>query len=221
MSLAQVNWRLVSGVALAWVALIAFAFAFVDRPVALFAHEHLRDPFIARIGGQAIFESFTYIAAVVEPLALWGLAAIGFAALSGWKSSSWARLFIAAALAALVADAAKDELKLVFGRVWPEPWIPGSPSLIGTGTFGFFPFHGGQGWGSFPSGHTSMIGTPMAVLWFARPRLRWLAVLLTGLVIVGLVGLDYHFVSDCLAGLGLATAVGGAAAILFRLIPAG
>jgi membrane-associated phospholipid phosphatase len=210
----------ISAAGLAWLALIVVSFLYLDRPIAQFAHDHLRDHFNRSAFREHIFWSFTAIAAAVEPAAVWGLGLLGLAALIGWRSSPpIARIFVAAAVAALIADAAKNELKLLFGRPWPETWVGDNPSFIRDGIYGFFFFHGGDGWASFPSGHTTLVTAPMSVLWLGVPRLRWLAVLLTVLVIVGLIGLDYHFLSDCLAGIAVGTVTGVGVATLFGVRP--
>src|SRR5580658_10495109 len=82
---------------------------------------------------------------------LLGLA--GLAALAGWRPGHWARIVIACCIAVLVAINLKDQLKYAFGRTWPETWVNDNPSWIGNGTYGFWPFHKGAGWASFPSGH--------------------------------------------------------------------
>jgi membrane-associated phospholipid phosphatase len=40
----------------------------------------------------------------------------------------------------------------------------------------------------------------MTVLWLTYPKFRWLYGTLVALVVIGLIGLDYHFVSDVIAG---------------------
>ena len=97
-------------------------------------------------------------------------------------------------LAILAATATKDELKWLFGRVWPGAWLK-------YGMYGFDPLNGGCLYGSFPSGHTSYISAPLGVLWVLRPRWRPLYAAITLAVMAGLVGADYHFLSDVLAGL--------------------
>jgi len=106
-------------------------------------------------------------------------------------------------------------LKFAFGRTWPETWINNNPSLIGNGTYGFNPFHGGSGYNSFPSGHTTAVCAVAAVLWFAYPKLRPLWVLMVIAVGVGLIGADYHFVSDIVAGGFLGASTGWLAVVLW------
>ena len=182
--------------------LAGLAIAFVDRPLSTWSHDHLH--------GLAIFVWLTWIAEPMVPTAMVGLVGAGIAALAGWRPGRWGRALIAVCVATLVAVAIKDQLKFAFGRTWPETWTGGNPAWIGGGVFGFFPFHGGQGWASFPSGHTTVIAAPMSALGRALGRGRWLCALPVVLVALGLIGADYHWLSDTLAGatLGLATGWG-------------
>ena len=100
----------------------------------------------------------------------------------------------------ILASAVKMLLKLSFGRTWPETWIHNNPSLIRDGVYGFFPFHGGAGWSAFPSGHMTAVISVVAIGWHLWPRLAvgWIA--LAAGTAIGLVGLNFHFVSDVIAG---------------------
>ena len=189
--------------------LIPGAIEFLDRDVSTWSHAALHRP--------AAFEWLTYIVDPLLPAAILIVALAGLAALFGWRPGPIARAALACGIAVLVAVALKDQLKFAFGRTWPETWVDNNPSWIGTGTFGFSPFHKGSGWASFPSGHTTVITAPMAVLWNAAPRFRivWLA--LPPLVAIGLIASDYHFLGDIIAGAYLGTACGlGVAALLRR-----
>jgi hypothetical protein len=55
-----------------------------------------------------------------------------------------------------------------FGRTWPESWLGDNPSWIRDDVFGFFPFHGGRGWESFPSGHGEPGDGPLGRLAHAK-----------------------------------------------------
>ena len=173
----------------------------LDRPVATAMHALHRPAWCVWL---------TWIADVPVPGAVLALAGAGFAWLCGWRPGAFGRVLLAACIATLMADAAKDVLKLGFGRLWPETWVQNNPSWIADHRFGFAPFHGGPGWASFPSGHTTVISAPCAVAWrhTGRPfRPAW--AVLPALVAVGLLGADFHFLGDCIAGalLGLACAV--------------
>ena len=112
---------------------------------------------------------------------------------------------------------AKDELKYAFGRTWPETWTRNNPSLIRDNVFGFFPFHGGPGYASFPSGHTATICAVMTVFWICYPRWRPLYALAMAGVAIGLVGADFHFLSDVIAGGFLGLSVGWITVALWEI----
>ena len=190
--------------------LAVLAIVFADRPISDAVHEGLH--------GIRAFVWLTWVAELVLPLSAIFLVVSGILTALGRPPRGFAlRATLAAALASLVAMAIKDQLKYVFGRTWPETWTHGNPSWIGDHVYGFFPFHGGEGWASFPSGHMTLIAAPMAVLWCAAPRLRPVAPVPVLLVAVGLLGADYHFLGDIIAGTCLGTACGaGMAALLLR-----
>ncbi|MBV9523320.1 MAG: phosphatase PAP2 family protein [Alphaproteobacteria bacterium] len=189
-------------------ALILLAIAFLDRPLALLAHDHLH--------GLALFVALTYIPEYLMPLAAIILAgfAVSIAAGRRWPENAMVLLRCSLALAGAVT--VKDQLKFAFGRTWPETWTNNNPSFIGNGVFGFSPFHGGQGWAAFPSGHTTAICAVAAVLWICWPRLRWLYAATVALVVIGLLGADFHWLSDTIAGGFLGSAAGATAAAVGR-----
>ncbi len=180
--------------------LILVSILLLDRPVASYVHVAMARP------TWTVW--LTYIADVPGPAAVVGLAGCGVAWVAGWRPGKWGRALIAACLATLAAIEAKEMLKYAFGRTWPETFVDNNPSWIGNEVYGFFPFHGGRGYAAFPSGHTTAIVAPCAVFSRHTRHLRFLCVLLPGLVVLGLIGADYHFVSDCMAGALLATAIG-------------
>ncbi len=190
-------WGVLSGAVL-----IGLAIAFIDRPAAIWAHEHTRD--------VPVFVWFTHLVDPILPAAVVILAIAAWNRLRGRPPSRWLRAAVACSLAAVIAVVFKDQLKYACGRLWPETWTHNNPSWIGNGAYGFFPFHGGEGWQSFPSGHMTRISAVMAVLWQLVPRWRWLWGSLVLLVALGLFGADFHFVGDMIAGvyLGTACAVG-------------
>ena len=180
--------------------LIGFSIMVVDRPVATFVH--------GAAGGHWMFVAMTHVVDPVLPGSAIGIIVAAIAVVSGWKPGRTGRTVIACCMAALMAYAIKDQLKYAFGRLWPETWVNNNPSWIRDGAYGFYPFHGGAGWGSFPSGHMAGIAAPMTVVWMRLTRWRWLAAVLVTVVAIGLVGADYHFVADVLAGTGVGVANG-------------
>jgi membrane-associated phospholipid phosphatase len=193
--------RRLFGAILSGVLLVSLSIAFVDRPAATWSHANLHT--------IVAFQWLTHLVDPILPLAAILLVVVAVGVASGWQPPAWVRTLVACALAAMIAVIIKDELKFAFGRLWPETWVHGNPSWIANGAYGFFPFHGGQGWESFPSGHMTRIAAVMAVLWQQAPRQRWLWGALVALVALGLFGADYHFIGDIIAGtyLGAACAI--------------
>jgi membrane-associated phospholipid phosphatase len=191
-------------------ALIALAYFFADRELA----EALR-PHLAGIG---LFPRLTHIVDPFAPLASISLAIIAARALARGALTQTESALLRICCAILIAAVLKEELKWVFGRTWPETWIKSNPnpSFFGDGTYGFFPFHGGQGYASFPSGHTTVMSAFAGALWFIAPKCRWIGLVLVIAVVIGLLGADYHWLSDILAGAVLGGATGAAAARIGR-----
>ena len=87
----------------------------------------------------------------------------------------------------------------VCGRYWPQTWFNNNPSLIGSGAYDFHPFQGGD-IGSFPSGHAARI-LGFGMVWLiAAPGSRMLVTILCAPMLVSLVGMNYHSVSDVIGG---------------------
>ncbi len=193
------RWPLLSISALGAASLTA-AILLIDRPLARWLHAHTY--------GMPLFAGITHIAEVVAWLGSLSIVVMIPALAFGWRPGPVGRALFAAAAAMIVTIVLKDRLKYLFGHTWPETWINGNPSFIRDGVYGFFWKHGGPGWASFPSGHTALITAPVAALWHAWPKWRWLGALLVLLVAVGLLGANYHFLSDVIAGFLLGGAVG-------------
>lgn len=183
--------------ALAVLIAIPLAYFFADRPIAafMFQHEHnSRGPFVA----------LTHLDDVLEVLAMLGLAwslwAFARSEGLGLGFGDKSQIALRASLALLASMGVKELLKLAFGRTWPETFTCGNPSFIRDAAFGFTPFHGGAGWGAFPSGHETVACAVAGCLWVLLPRLRPLWALLAFLVGLGLLVADFHWLSDILAG---------------------
>ncbi len=171
---------------------VTVSYIWLDRPIALFVHDRLQ--------GVNLFALLTHIPDLVTPAVLIAFVAVG---LRGLTDRPLPRLQTVAALAGAslaVADVIKNQLKYAFGRTWPETWVRNNPSFIHDGIYGFNPFHGGPGYASFPSGHTTAICAVMSVLWICYPRFRILYATCIAAVAIGLIGADFHFLADVIAG---------------------
>ena len=132
----------------------------------------------------------------------------------------WQKVLLVACLSLIVADDFRISLGDVCGRYWPDTWTHDNPSLIGTGTYGFHPFQRGDDVGSFPSGHACRILGFAAVWVIAMPGSRTVqvvAIVLCAPMLVSLVAMNYHFVSDVIAGSVLGGLIATYAAHLARL----
>src|SRR6516225_975039 len=172
----------------------------LDQPIALFVHCTVADKTI-----------FVWLQRL--PVAFFLLSSLIFAWCGLWslleRPLSRARsIGLACSITFIGTNLISNQLKYAFGRTWPESWIEKNPSLIQNGVFGFNPFHGGLGFASFPSGHAAAICSVMAVLWWSCPNWRPIYVACVAAVVFGLIGANYHFLSDILSGMFVGTSVG-------------
>lgn len=194
-------------------AAVVFCYFNVDRGVAFFMHDHAPAERF-----KELLEQLTYPPPQLQrwsPLILTLLIAWR-AFMPYWK---WQVALFVACVSLIVADEFRNSLGELFGRYWPTTWF-GNKSLIGTDTYGFHFFQSGDEEGSFPSGHAARIFGFATVWWIAMPRIRWLLVLVGAPMLVALILLNYHFVSDVIAGSFLGAIVAVYAARLADLRPA-
>jgi membrane-associated phospholipid phosphatase len=183
------NWSLgFLGTAIA----ITVCYLWLDRPIAQFAPDELQR--------FHLFEKLTLIPEALTPLAVVAFMVLGLRGLTGGRLSRLQTVMLLSGVSLAVAVIIKDQLKFAFGRTWPETWTRNNPSFIHDGVYGFYPFHGGAGYASFPSGHTTTVCTVMTVLWICYPRFRPVYALCMAAVAIGLVGANFHFLSDVIAG---------------------
>jgi membrane-associated phospholipid phosphatase len=186
----------------------AIAYLWLDRPLALFAH--------GLIGHREAFDRLTHIQDPLVPLAVVVFVALGLLALSGRTLSKVSATLLLCSLSLIIAEVTKNQLKAIFGRTWPDTWIANNPSFIHDGVYGFNLFHGGAGYASFPSGHTTVICAVISVLWMSYPKFHALYLLVVLAVTIGLLGANYHFLSDIIAGAFVGVSTGGMTAALWQ-----
>jgi membrane-associated phospholipid phosphatase len=191
------------------VAAVIVSYYWLDQPIALFAHEQLKQ--------YNQFELLTHIPEVAIPIILVAFMVLGFWALTRHSLNRFETVLALDAITLAVAIEVKVQLKYAFGRTWPETWVRDNPSLIRDGVYGFFPFHGGAGYSSFPSGHTTAICAVMSVFWICYPRYRIVYAVCIAAVAIGLVGANFHFLSDVIAGGFLGASAGWMAVFIWEL----
>jgi membrane-associated phospholipid phosphatase len=192
---------------------IVLSYLWIDRPIALFVHVH--------ISGHEAFAQLTRIPEPFIPLAVVTFLALGLRNLAGRPLSKNYTTALICSTSLIMADVIKNQLKFIFGRLWPETWVLNNPSFVHDGAYGFNLFHGGAGYASFPSGHTSVICAIISVLWILHPKLRALYLLLVLAITVGLIGANYHFLSDIVAGAFVGVSTGWMTTALWNARPAG
>lgn len=171
---------------------VVVCYQWVDRPLALLAHAHSSH--------REALVRLTHIPDLLLPFAVIAFVALGIWALAGRPIPKIVGAGILSSISLIVAETIKSQFKFVFGRLWPDTWVQNNPSFIHDGAYGFNPFHGGPGYASFPSGHTAATCAVISVLWILYPRLRPLYALGVLAVAVGLIGANYHYLSDVIAG---------------------
>lgn len=195
----QLAWRSILALLIAAV-LVAICYFFIDRPVAFFVYDQ-------HLSSHVVLKWLTYPPPILQAWSPVGLIVLVLL----WMRGPWnrgAKVLLALCISIIVADQCRESLAYVLGRYWPETWINNNPSLIKDNAYGFHFFQGGASYGSFPSGHMTRIVALAAVLWLAFPRGRVVYVLVSLSVAVGLLGMNYHFVGDVVAGTFIGAIVG-------------
>ena len=189
---------------------VLICYFWIDRPVAFFVYRH-------HINTIKVFRWLTYPPPEVQN---WSALILTILVVRrAWGPFlRWQKVLLVACLSLIVADDFRISLGDVFGRYWPETWTHDNPSL--TGTYGFHPFQRGDDIGSFPSGHACRILGFAAVWMIAMPRSRTVqiaVIVLCAPMLLSLVAMNYHFVSDVIAGGVLGAIIATYAAHLARL----
>ena len=192
--------------------MVVLCYFFVDRPVAMFVHEHRFYP---------------------DKFLLWPPLAFKMALLRDRRGHDrrggvvvmaagrpLQRLLLAIAANLAATEGIKDVLKWRSdARGRRNRLNNNAPAWIPDGVYGFHPFHVGGAYQSFPSGHAAATFAVVSILWLCLPRWRWLQAAAAGLVCSALVGLNFHFVGDVIAGAMLGSVTGVIATRLFGLRP--
>ena len=191
------------------IAAVLACYFWIDRPVAFFVYRH-------HINSIKVFRWLTYPPPEVQN---WSALVLTILVVRrAWGPFlGWQKVLLVACLSLIVADDFRISLGDVFGRYWPETWTHDNPSLIGTGTYGFHPFQRGDDIGSFPSGHACRIFGFAGVWMIAVPESRVVTIVLAVPMLLSLVAMNYHFVSDVIAGSVLGVLIATYAVHLARL----
>lgn len=112
----------------------------------------------------------------------------------------------------------KTLLKIIFGRYWPLTWTQNNLSLIKDNMYGFNWFHGYNNLGSFPSGHSVLM--IFCTYWLSSlfPKYRLVYFSVSIFSIMCLIILNYHYLGDCLAGIGLGVFFSSISIFLYTMV---
>lgn len=172
--------------------LVVICYEWVDKSIVFWCYNH-------HLEELSIFKLFTHIPEVFIAFTgiIYPMLIIRFCS-RRWTDKD--KILLAATNSLAIAYFIHSPMKFVFGRYWPATWTNNNLSLLHDNAYSFNWFHHGTAFESFPSGHETATVAVMAILWTTCPKLRWLAVLVSVLVGVGLIGMHYHFLSDIIAG---------------------
>lgn len=114
-------------------------------------------------------------------------------------------LFLLYAIVVALADGIKTELKIILARNWPNVYTNDGihGSLIGNDLYGFHFFEPGRWQGSFPSGHTTFISSSSMIMALIFKRYSYIFLALIPIMMIAILLQNYHFLGDCLSGIGL------------------
>ncbi len=198
MSTASFPLRRWSWACLAVLGAIALSIAYLDRPIAYWARD--LDP--------AIVGLCLRITGLGE--AVWYLVPLGVAIPALYVASArtrdparaarlrrllWAAVFVFLAIA--LSGLLTDLLKLLFGRARPV-------LLMREGYAGWQPFALKGKLHAFPSGHANTVTALALAVGLLWPRLMKLVLLLATAVVLTRVAVGAHYLSDVIAGAGIA-----------------
>jgi membrane-associated phospholipid phosphatase len=188
-------------------AAVGFCIAFVDRPLALFFDEHIRQT-----------ELWAWLDLVLRPFPLIIPVSVVFMfacsawLLSGHQLRAWAETSFLCSCSAIAAGASDLVLKHIFGRGWPDP------TFIQDHLYGFHLLHGEKHWDAYPSGTTGVSVAILAVLWILRSRWRFPGLAIVIFLIAAVVVMNYHWLSDVIARAFLGVWIGWSTVRWLRLL---
>jgi len=185
--------------------------AFIDQPIALDA-SHLLSNKIQN--NSAVQDLPTLLTELVYLFITIGLG-IYFFAKTSHKNFYFLNTFGLMANTMAIAFFIKSTLQFFFGRYAPR--YAHSDILLFTRNAKLYGFHWLQN-GGFPSGHMCVFGAGLVIIAYAYPKFKIPALILgTGLGLV-LILLNYHFLSDVIAGAYLGISIGFSALLLNKNI---
>jgi membrane-associated phospholipid phosphatase len=177
------------------------SYFWLDRPIAMLAHQF----------GFGNPQALEFINRIPDPITLLAdivLFVVGWSAYARGHLPKRQQVMVVCAISVLVGEQTKDILKWIFGRPSPKIWIANNGSSGGNHDYHFHWFGGGGAFNSFPSGHMTAITAVVAVIWICYPQLRSLCATAVVFMAAALIGMNFHFLGDVIAGGLLGSTIG-------------
>lgn len=172
------------------------AYHYVDRSVAEWTYYNSRTSPL-----HFLWQYATYIQPIYYIISPWLTFYIMFSFVQRKPLAQWHKIVLIMLFSMSITILCNEQLRVIFGRLWPSTWFHGNLSWISDRAYGFTWFKMQHEFKSFPSGHTSlMFGLMMPLYWLVPSfKMRLFALGNCFLVAVGLILMCYHFVSDVIA----------------------
>jgi membrane-associated phospholipid phosphatase len=166
------------------------AYHWLDRPISSWAWEH-------HLQKIRVFRVFSELPEFLTDVIILSAAIIFLQSLLGLRHPP-SRLIYWLTATLVSAYAVALVLKFIFGRAGPRLWIK---SNFSDSDYGFFWLQGiHKNYQLFPSGHMVLLLTLATIAWFKLPIWRTHIFILSALAMISIIVLNYHFLSDCIAG---------------------
>jgi membrane-associated phospholipid phosphatase len=196
-----------------WVVLlpaIIYCYQHVDKPLALWLHARDSRHWPVLNQPHRIADLLVYLL----------LPALIVCSVAWWRryEGRWLQITFDACLSLAAVLIVKTPVKALFGRTWPDSFYHNNPSYLDHGVYGFLPLQWKVAYWAFPSGHTAQIVAVSAAVMLHEPKLGWIFVPLSTFVMIDLVAMNYHWLSDVLAGVLLGASI---AFVVKRLVMMG
>jgi membrane-associated phospholipid phosphatase len=184
-------------------AAVMVCMAYIDRPLAEFFNAHVRETSL-----------WVWLSRALQPLdvavvaALFFLLGCGVWVLSGRRLGPWTQEPLLCSWSAMWAVAAVIIFKQIFGRGEADP------TYIQYHVYGFRFFHSGPHWEAFPSGTAAISTAIISPLWITTPSSRFIGPLVVALLSTVVVVMNFHWLSDVIAGVCLGASIGWSTVLL-------
>ncbi len=177
--------------------LTGLSYFYLDADLSLFIHRLIRRSVLWARVASGVPDLLLHLVVVVTVLSWTGY----FLQKRRGAHDRQARFLRACGTVVPMAFAAKYALQYLFGRPDPRLWVFYHVSPR------FHWFRAGRGFGSFPSGHMTVITALMSVLSNYYPRYRYVFLVTLFMLGLALIATNYHYLSDVIAGAGLGAVV--------------